>query len=309
MISVVIPVYNEGISLTKFCEEIINYLKKTEQDYELILVDDRSIDDSWTVLKNISEINDKVISIRLIRNFGQHSALTVGLEYSVGEFAILMDCDGQDNPEYISKLYEKIKLSSSDVVYAKRQKRKGSILSRFGSIIVNYLFTKLSGINFDSRIGTYRIISRKAIDSYLSLPEKRRYFGGLFFWLGFQSDFIDVVHRKRGEGKSNYSILKRIKLTRIGLLNSSTKLLSLGTYLGITSGVISFLSIIYFIYMKFVYDVPLGYTSIIISIFFVGSILMLLLGIIGEYLSEIYYEVKGRPNYIVDEVIKKSTNG
>jgi dolichol-phosphate mannosyltransferase len=309
MISVVIPVYNEGISLIKFCEEIINYLKETVQDYELILVDDRSIDDSWTILKNISEINEKVISIRLIRNFGQHSALTVGLEYSVGEFAILMDCDGQDNPEYISKLYEKIKLSSLDVVYAKRQKRKGSIISGFGSIIVNYLFTKLSGINFDSRIGTYRIISRKAIDSYLSLPEKRRYFGGLFFWLGFQSDFIDVVHRKRGEGKSTYSILKRIKLTRIGLLNSSTKLLSLGTYLGITSGLISFLSIIYFIYMKFVYDVPLGYTSIIISIFFVGSILMLLLGIIGEYLSEIYYEVKGRPNYIVDEVIKKSTNG
>jgi glycosyltransferase involved in cell wall biosynthesis len=309
MISVVIPVYNEGISLIAFCEEIISCIQKTGQDYELILVDDRSTDDSWTTIKNIAESNEKVISIRLIRNFGQHSALTVGLEYSSGEFAILMDCDGQDDPEYIIELYEKIKLSSLDVIYAKRQKRKGSIISRFGSVFVNYIFTKLSGINFDSRIGTYRIISRKAIDAYLSLPEKRRYFGGLFFWLGFQSDFIEVIHRKRGEGKSTYSILKRIQLTRIGLLNSSTKLLSLGTYLGILSGIISFLSIIYFIYMKLVYDVPLGYTSIIISIFFVGSILMILLGIIGEYLSEIYYEVKGRPNYIVDEVINKSRNG
>ena len=306
MISIVIPVYNEGISLVTFCEEIILCLQKSSQNYELILVDDRSTDDSWEIMKSISEANDKVISVRLIRNFGQHSALTVGLEYSSGDFAILMDCDGQDDPKYIIKLYEKITSCSLDVIYAKRQERKDSLISRFGSIFVNFLFTKLSGINFDPRIGTFRIISRKAINAYLSLPEKRRYFGGLFFWLGFESDFIDVIHRKRGEGKSTYSILKRIKLTRIGLLNSSTKLLSLGTYFGIVSGIISFLSILYFLYMKLVYDAPLGYTSIIVSIFFVGSILMLLLGIIGEYLSEIYYEVKGRPNYIVDEVIKKT---
>jgi len=306
MISIVIPVYNEGISLVTFCEEIILCLQKSSQNYELILVDDRSTDDSWEIMKSISEANDKVISVRLIRNFGQHSALTVGLEYSSGDFAILMDCDGQDDPKYIIKLYEKITSCSLDVIYAKRQERKDSLISRFGSIFVNFLFTKLSGINFDPRIGTFRIISRKAINAYLSLPEKRRYFGGLFFWLGFESDFIDVIHRKRGEGKSTYSILKRIKLTRIGLLNSSTKLLSLGTYFGIVSGIISFLSILYFLYMKLVYDAPLGYTSIIVSIFFVRSILMLLLGIIGEYLSEIYYEVKGRPNYIVDEVIKKT---
>jgi dolichol-phosphate mannosyltransferase len=140
-------------------------------------------------------------------------------------------------------------------------------------------------------------------EAYLSMPEKNRYIGGMFFWLNFQSGTVDVEHKSRNAGKSNYNIRKLLKLARLGILSSSTKLLSIGTYFGITSSILSVTAGIYYLSLKLLYNVPLGFTAIIVSIFFVGSIIMLLLGIIGEYMREIVEEVKGRPNYIIEKKI------
>lgn len=141
------------------------------------------------------------------------------------------------------------------------------------------------------------------VDAYLSMPEKNRFIGGMFFWLNFKADYVDVEHRKRFAGNSNYNLRKLLKLARMGILSSSTKLLSTGIYLGLISSVCSVAFGLYFILLKLLFSVPFGYTSIIVSVFFVGSIIMLILGIIGEYLREIFEEIKGRPTFIIEESI------
>lgn len=303
MISIVIPVYNEGKPLILFCDEIITEIKKIGLPYELVLIDDYSKDDSWQVMKELAASNPNIKVARLIRNFGQHSALTAGLNLCTGDYAVLMDCDGQDDPAYIAEMYNKLTATDAEIVFARRQNRKSSKTSVLSSKLINRVLETLSGIKHDPQIGTYRIMTRKVVDSYISLPETRRYLGGIFFWLGFPSDSVDVIHRSRTHGSSNYNFKRLIRLARLGILSSSTAILSISTYLGIASALISMVFGIYFTINKILYDIPLGFTAIVVSIFFVGSIIMILLGIIGEYIGEIYHEVKARPNYIVHEKI------
>lgn len=302
MISIVIPVFNEGRPLIELCHRILRVISGFAS-CEIILVDDRSLDNTWQIMRDMAKENRQIKVARLCRNFGQHSALTAGLTLASGDYIILMDCDGQDNPDDIQLLYEAIVNKNVQIVYAKRKKRRDSLIKRWGSKILNRILGWLSGISYDSEIGTFRIMKRLVADSYLAMPEKNRFIGGMFYWLNFESATVDVEHQDRGFGKSNYTFGKLIKLARLGVLSSSTKILSLGTYIGLLSGFLSIGMGIYYLVQKLFYNVVIGYTSIIVSIFFVGSIIMLLLGIIGEYLREIYEEVKGRPNFIIEETI------
>lgn len=303
MISVVIPVYNEGIPLKKLCRRIEIHLSERFIKYEIILVDDRSRDNSWLVMKELAATSPKIKIARLSRNFGQHNALTAGMSLAKGDYIVLMDCDGQDAPEYIGPMYDQLINSRVHVVYAKRKNRKDKWHKRLSSKIVNFIMQQLSETNYDPEIGTYRIMTKLVCDTYLSMPEKNRFIGGMFNWLNFQYDTLPVEHQDRFHGKSSYNFSKSLKLARLGILSSSTKLLSIGIYLGLTSSVVSVLVGIYYLILNLLYDVPLGYTSIIVSIFFVGSINMLILGIIGEYLREIFEEAKSRPNHIIEEKI------
>lgn len=303
MISVVIPVFNEGTPLIELCHRILRAISSEFNACEIILVDDRSKDNSWQIMRDLAKENRQIKVARLCRNFGQHSALTAGLTLAKGEYIVLMDCDGQDNPENIPLLYQTIVSKNVQIVYAKRKKRKDSLIKRWGSKILNRILGWFSGVSYDSEIGTFRIMKRLVADSYLAMPEKNRFIGGMFYWLNFESATIDVAHQDRAFGKSNYTFGKLVKLARLGVLSSSTKILSLGTYIGLVSGILSIGMGIYYLIQKLLYNVVIGYTSIIVSIFFVGSIIMLLLGIIGEYLREIYEEVKGRPNFIIEETL------
>jgi glycosyltransferase involved in cell wall biosynthesis len=302
-ISVVIPVYKEGEPLRILCERLVAALSELVTSFEVILVDDRSPDHSWLVMKDIASGNPRVRIARLARNFGQHSALTAGLSLATGRYIVMMDCDQQDSPEDIPALYHKIRNSEAKIVFARRKNRKDSGFKRWTSQLFNNMLELLSGIRFDSEIGTFRIMEKFVAETYLSMPEKNRFIGGMFFWLNFHSDYLDVEHRKRFAGTSNYNLRRLLKLARLGILSSSTKLLSMGIYLGLISSVTSVGFGLYFIGMKLLFNVPFGYSSIIVSVFFVGSIIMLILGIIGEYLREIFEEVKGRPNYIIEESI------
>lgn len=302
-ISIVIPVYNEGDPLRILCARLNEVLEQLAIDYEVILIDDRSRDHSWAVMKELAASNKQIKIARLSRNFGQHNALTAGLSMAVGQYVVMMDCDQQDNPEDIRKLYGKIKESGAKIVYAKRKKRQDGLFKRLSSRVFNYILQTLSGIRFDPEIGTFRIMHEFAVKCYLGMPEHNRYIGGMFFWLNLHADYIEVHHQTRYAGKSNYNFSRLLKLARMGILSSSTKLLSVGIYLGLFSSFFSILFGLYYLSMKIFYDVPLGFTSVIVSVFFVGSIIMLILGIIGEYLREIFEEVKARPNYIVEESI------
>lgn len=302
-LSIVIPVYNEGEPLKVLCRRIIDSIPADFNSYEIVMVDDRSRDSSWLVMKELAAANSNIKVARLVRNFGQHSALTAGIELATGDYIVMMDCDQQDEPENIERLYNELKKQDVHIVYAMREQREDSFFKKKSSVLINYLLEKLSGYQHDPRIGTYRIFSRTVRDSYLMMPEKRRYLGGMFFWMGFESANVDVKHKERQHGKSNYTFSKQLKLAKLAILSSSTKLLSLGIYLGVFSSIVSCLLVVYFAYMKFRYDVPLGYSSIIVSIFLSTGLILLFLGLIGEYLSEIYHEIKGRPNYIIEETI------
>ena len=302
-ISIVIPVYNEGDPLRVLCSRLNDVLKNLRVEYEIILIDDRSRDHSWEVMKELAASSRLIKIARLSRNFGQHNTLTAGLSMATGKYVVMMDCDQQDNPEDIINLYGKIKETGAKIVYAKRKKRKDGLFKKLTSQIFNYILQTLSGIRFDPEIGTFRIMDQFVVKCYLAMPEHNRYIGGMFFWLNFQADYVEVLHQNRYAGKSNYSLSKLLKLARMGILSSSTKLLSVGIYLGLLSSLISILFGSYYIFMRIFYNVPLGFTSVIVSVFFVGSIIMLILGIIGEYLREIFEEVKARPNYIIEDLI------
>lgn len=300
-LSIVIPVFNEGEPLRNLTASIIEEAEKIVSDFEIILIDDYSIDNSWQILKELSRQHKQVKVAKLIKNFGQHNALSAGLSLTKGNYVVMMDCDGQDSPSEIINLYNKIQESAVPIVYAKRQFKKASPLKKIGSIFINFLLSILSGYKHDPQIGTFRIMKRKVVEAFLQMPEKKRYIGGMFYWLNFKSDFIKVEHKERLNGVSNYNLSKSIKLARLGILSSSTKLLSIGVYIGLICSFLSFLFGLYFIYLKIKFNVPMGYTSIVVSIFFVGGIIMLILGVIGEYLGELFDEVKSRPTYIIDE--------
>jgi glycosyltransferase involved in cell wall biosynthesis len=301
-LSIVIAVYNESRPLEILVDRIIKSTTSFH-DYEIILVDDRSQDDSWQIIKQLCSKNLKIKGIRFTRNFGQHSALTAGIENSNGDYIVLMDCDQQDEPENIQLMFEKLIEDDVQIVYALRINRKDSIFKLLASKSINFILEKLSGYNHDHRIGTFRIFTKNVKIAFQMLPEKKRYIAGIFYWLGFKYSFKEVEHQARMNGKSSYIIGKQLKLARLGILSSSTKLLSLSTYLGLFSSLISLIVAFYYVYIKLYFDVPLGYSSLIVSILFVGSIILIVLGIIGEYLREMIDEIKSRPNHIIQNKI------
>lgn len=302
-ISVIIPVYNEGEPLWVLCNRIEATLINLQFTYETILVDDRSSDCTWDVMRQIANKYRSVKIVRLTRNFGQHNTLTAGLSLASGKYIVMMDCDQQDEPERIPDLLEELLKSDVQIVYARRIIRKDKLSKKYASILINRVMEKLSGYPYDPSIGTFRIMKRFVADSYLSMPEKRRFLGGMFYWLGFSSSVVNVDHKPRYHGKSTYNFNKQLQLARLGILSSSTRLLSLATYMGICTSALSAFFGCYYILLKLMYNIPIGYTSIIVSIFFVGGMVMFLLGIIGEYLREVFDEVKGRPNFIIEEKI------
>ncbi|MEO0899672.1 MAG: glycosyltransferase family 2 protein, partial [Bacteroidota bacterium] len=184
-LSLVIAVYNEGEGLYKLVERIQSSLKEYEGNYEVILIDDRSPDNSWEILCELAAQHEELKIVRFIRNFGQHPALSAGMKLARGEYVVLMDCDLQDEPENIIPMYEKMKAEGKYIIYAKRKRRKDPFRKRFTSKLYNKLLSILSGMEVDPEIGTFRLMHKVVVDSFNKLPENRRYVGGLFYWLGF----------------------------------------------------------------------------------------------------------------------------
>lgn len=304
--SIVVAVYNHRYGLFELDERIHRSMQSMdESNYEVIYVEDRSSDvETWAILKKMAISNDKNKLIRMARNFGQHPAIEAGMLYSSGEYVVLMDCDLQDEPENIPLLYEKLKKEDVHIVYAQRQDRKDSKNKKLGSILFYWLLSYLTGAEFDSSIGTFRIMERKVVDTYLGLPENRKFVSSLFTWMGFSYSTLAVIHGERKEGKSNYSVRKLLKLARSGIIGSSTRLLNLGIYLGLIMAGLAVAAGVFYFIKKIFFSVPVpGYISIILSVLFIGSTNLIVLGIIGEYLSEIFWQLKRRPDFIIDETI------
>ncbi len=309
--SVVIPVYNEEGNipelygrLTAVLEKLCNEKGHSKSDYEIIMIDDGSTDQSWKIIKNLHGKDSRIKGLSFSKNFGHHIALTAGLDQADGEAVVLMDADLQDPPEEIPKLYEKFK-EGFDIVYAIRDQRAAPILKKISSSIFLIILKKISNVDINLGSGIYRIVSKRCVVEMRRLREKSRFMTGLMSWLGYSSVGVQTERHERRAGKTKYALHRLIKLSWHGITSFSRFPLQLSTYFGFITAFLSFSYGIYIIFRKLIFGIPvLGYTSIIVSLFFLGGMILFILGAIGEYIGRIYEQVQDRPLYLLKEELK-----
>lgn len=303
MISIIVPVYGCSTMLIELYYRTKDAMQKLNIDFELLLINDHSPDDAWIAIKGISEKDNRVKGINLSRNFGQHYAISAGLALAKGEWVVVMDCDLQDQPEEIEKLYNKV-LKGFDVVMARRVQRKDSFLKRLGSKYFYKILAYLTDTEQNPEIANFGIYHKKVIDAILSMNDKVKYFPAMVRWVGFKQTAIEVEHAERRQGDSSYNVKALFRLALNTILSFSDKPLRLVIKGG---ALISTMSIIYAIYtiikLKLGLITEPGYSSIIISIWFLAGAMFMVLGMLGLYLGRTFEQVKDRPVFIVSEKI------
>lgn len=298
-LSIVSPVYRAEKMVHMLVERIVKSVTTITEDFEIILVNDASPDASWSVIEHECVQDKRVKGINLSRNFGQHYAITAGLHYAKGEWVVVMDCDLQDRPEEIPALYQKA-LEGYDIVYARRKQRQDKWLKRMTSRMFNAVLNWLSGLKKDKEVANFGIYNRKVIAEYIKIPEYARSFGSLIRYLGFRTTAIDVQHALRAEGKSSYTLHRMLKLTFDVIISNSNKPLRMAVGLGFSMSALSFLLALYNVVARMIGIISFpGYTTTVFSIWFVGGLMLFVMGILGLYIGKIFDQVKGRPNYIV----------
>jgi len=317
LVSIVTPFYNESEGVESFFVTLTRTLDLLPQvKFEFIFVDDGSRDKTLDKLIFLSQIDSRIIVIELSRNFGKEAALSAGLDYASGDAVIPIDSDLQDPPELIPALIETW-LQGYDVVLAKRTDRSSdSLLKRSTAKMFYWVHNLLSGIKIPENVGDFRIMDRIVIDALKEFPERQRFMKGLFAWSGFRTTSIEFTREKRAEGFTKYSIWKLWNLALEGITSFSTAPLKVWTYLGISGSLFAFLYGAFILMRTLLYgrDVP-GYTSLIVVILFLGSLQLISIGTLGEYIGRIYIESKQRPKYIIrntygenDVMFKKKNN-
>jgi polyisoprenyl-phosphate glycosyltransferase len=307
LFSIVIPVYRAAGVVEELLTRIRSAMEFAAGDYQLVLVEDGSPDNTWEIIEQLCKHEKNITAIKLSRNFGQHHAITAGLDHCSGDWVVVMDCDLQDRPEEIVRLYAEAQ-KGVDIVFARRMNRKDGVIKKIRSKLFYSLFSYLTGIKYDGTVGNFGIYSRKVIESIKSMKEPMRAFAPMVRWVGFSRSFVDVEHAARANGKSSYSFKKVAVLATDIILSYSDKPLRLITRLGFIISFISFaVGTYYFIQYLLGRILVSGYTSIIISIWFLSGLIILNLGILGLYVSKMFAGIKNRPLYIVDKTINSQT--
>ena len=313
-ITVVVPCYNEEESLPIFYEEMERVRKQDfnnseneqETEFEYIFVDDGSKDGTLNEMKQLSQKDSKVRYISFSRNFGKEAAILAGLDASTGDLVTLMDVDLQDPPSLLKKMYDIIKKERYDCVATRRKNRKGeppvrSFFARMFYKIIN----KMSDVEMVDGARDYRLMSRKVVDSIISMREYNRYSKGLFTFVGFKTKWISYENIERVAGKTKWSFWKLFKYALEGITAFSTAPLIFSSIIGLLFCLVAFLLIILIIVRTLVFGDPTsGWPSMVCIIFFVSGVQLFSLGIIGQYMSKSYLEIKHRPIYIIRETEK-----
>lgn len=300
-LSIVVPVFNEGSIIVELVKRVKTNVRLITDDFEIILVDDGSQDETWEFIGNEARQDKRIKGIKLSRNFGHHYAITAGLHNSTGEWVVVMDGDLQDRPEVIPELYKKSQ-DGFDVVFVSRQNRPEKLYYRIVQKIFYWTLRTLSGLDFDSRQANFSIINKKVVKAFKDFPENARFYGSTIRWLGFKRSFILADHGVRYSGKPSYTLKKRVKLALDIILSFSERPLKFAIGLGLLMSSISIFLALWIVYgtFKWGYTVT-GWSSGIVSILFSSGIILTVLGIIGIYLGRIFQEVKGRPLFIISE--------
>jgi glycosyltransferase involved in cell wall biosynthesis len=299
VISVVVPVYKAENCLDELYHRLVTALGPITSDFEIILVEDCGGDNSWQVIEQLATTDKRVRGIQFSRNFGQHYGITAGIDHCQGDWVVVMDCDLQDRPEEIPRLYAKAQ-EGYDIVLARRIARQDPLLKRITSMLFYRFFSYLADIEYDGASGNFRIMSRKVVASFRRMGEQLRFFGGLVQWLGFPTTSIEVEHSERFEGNSTYTFSKLWKLATETIIAYSDKPLRIGVRFGFGMAGLAFSYGMYILLRALLYGSPIpGWNSLIVSMYFIGGIIIAMLGIIGIYLGKTFDESKKRPLYIV----------
>lgn len=306
LLSIVSPCYGAPTLLKELVRQLTDVATSITQDYELILVEDASPDNSREIITEICSEDEHVKGVFLSRNFGQQPAINAGLDVAEGEWVAVIDCDLQNPPSAIRDMYQKA-LEGYDIVYASRQNRPDKYFMTQGSKLFNRMMTFLTGIKQDETVAEFVIYNRKVLTAMNQMGDYVRYYPLMTQWVGFKSTSIQVQHNERTDGKdSSYSVRKRIDLAVTTSIAFSTKALHMIVYFGLA---ISLVAIIVAITIAVDYlisgiDVS-GWFTLFVSMWFVAGIMIMVMGIVAIYVGNIFMEVKRRPSYIISDILNK----
>ncbi len=302
-ISVVSPVYGCKNCLAELYQRLAKVLGNINPLFEIIFVNDSSPDNAWDIILELAEKDQRVKGVNLSRNFGQHYAIIAGIAHSKGKWITVMDCDLQDKPEEIVKLFDKTR-EGYDIVLARRVLRQDNYLKRLGSKWFYKLLAYLTDTEQNAEVANFGIYHRKVINAVLNMNDQIKYFPAMIKWVGFKKCAIEVEHAQRADGKTSYNFRTLSKLALYTILSFSDKPLRLTVKLGIMISGLSFLAALFVFYQAISDKIKvLGYSSLIISIWFLSGIIITLTGMLGLYLGRTFEQVKNRPVYIVRDTI------
>ncbi|MGH7909199.1 MAG: glycosyltransferase family 2 protein [Thermodesulfobacteriota bacterium] len=300
LLSVVVPAYNEEEVLPEFHKRISTVLETMSKEAEIIYVNDGSTDHTLVIMQRIRESDPRVAIVDLSRNFGKEIALTAGLDYASGDVVVVIDADLQHPPELIPELI-KHWMDGYDVVYAKRISRsEENIIKKTTTYVFYRLIQLVSRVKIPEDVGDYRLLSRRAVDSLKQLREQHRFMKGLFVWIGYPQKAVRYQPDPRYAGKTKWSYWNLWNFALEGITSFSIFPLKIATYLGLLTALAAFIYGVIIVYQTLVYGNPVaGYPSLMVVILFLGSVQLIAIGIIGEYLGRIFNETKQRPLYFL----------
>ncbi len=304
MISLVIPVYNEEVLIFDLFTRVKAAMESIGEDFEVVIVDDGSSDSTFEKLVICHERDKRFKVLALSRNFGHQAAYTAGLNYAKGEYVAMMDGDLQDPPELIREMYQKASGEGIDIVYGRRIERNEKISKRLSIRIFHFIFDKLSNLENIKQVGNFSLMSKRALGAFLSLQEKNRYLPGLRSFVGYKQGFVDYSRPDRVQGEAKMSTYKLVTLALDAIFSFSSLPVKICLYSGLIGVILIFLSLIYILVSKLAGLAPVGWSSIILSVYFIGSVQLVSIGILGEYVFRIYKETQNRPIFLVNKFIE-----
>jgi len=302
-LSVVIPVFNEEQVIREFIVRLKKTVQQIDCDYELLFVNDGSRDGTLSILRDEKKSDKKIRVINFSRNFGHQMAITAGMDQAQGDAVIVIDADLQDPPELIVDMVQKWQ-EGYDTVYARRTSRVGETLfKRWTAALFYRLIKKISNVDIPVDVGDFRLLSKRALVSLNQCRETHRYVRGLVAWLGYPQAFVDYARDKRFAGETKYPLSRMLRFSMDGISSFSILPLRLASWLGMFCAFFSFIYILYALYIKFVVQTAApGWTAIVISVFLVGGVQLMCIGIMGEYIGVLHNEIKKRPLYVISEI-------
>jgi polyisoprenyl-phosphate glycosyltransferase len=299
MLSLVVPIYNEEKLIDELVRRTVSAIESFTDDYEIIFVDDGSTDNSLSKLLKMQSSNNRLKALSLSKNFGHQAAYTAGLEHARGDIVAMMDGDLQDPPELLSVMYTMVTIDGYDMVSGKKKGRKGNRYRNFGFFLFHYLFRMIGDIKDMENAGNYSMMKREAVNALLSMKEKVRYLPGLRTIIGYKQGYLEFVRDERFDGHPKMTITKLFMLAADAIFSFSRFPIKFCLFLG-TVGVLVFLVAgIYVLFAKVAGFALVGWSSTILSIYFLGSVQLVFLGILGEYIYRNYKESQNRPLYFV----------